>query len=115
MEKINWFQQAEKDAKNIVEDAKKWLKDNTSEDLLLRFEKDENSEPFCLDKTLNERGYFEVDNIRNAIDCICQLENQEETDLALWEGHYSEQEVSDWALSTYKNVLREKIKENLQN
>jgi hypothetical protein len=114
---INWQKRVEEDAANIVEEAKEWLKDNPGEDLLTRFEEEEDSEPFFLHETLDGWGYFvylDKESIKDAIDCLDQLEYWEETDNGLWEGQDYREEINTRAFWTYKNALRDKVREKLQ-
>lgn len=113
----NWLLQVEEDAENIIDDAKEWLKDNPDEDLLTRFEEDEDAEPFYLHEFVDGRGYFiylDSESIKDAIDCLDQLEDWEETDEGLWEGQDFREEINSRAFWTYKNALKEKVKEKLQ-
>jgi hypothetical protein len=116
---IDWFKELEEDTAEMVEDAKAWLKDNPDEDLedlLTRFEEDEDSEPFYLHEFVDGRGYFiylDDESIKEAIDCLSQLGAWEETDSGLWEGQDFREEINSRAFWTYKNALREKVRNKL--
>jgi len=114
----NWRKILEEDAETMVEEAREWLKDNPDEDLLARFEEDEDEEPFYLHETLDNWGYFiylDNESVKDAMDCLSQLEEWEETDSGLWDrlNDYRE-ELNARAFWTYKNALRDKVREKLQ-
>ena len=116
-QQINWYQQLEEDAKNIVDEAKEWAKDNPDVDLLEKFEEDEDDEPFYLHEFIDDSGYFiylDKESLKEYIDLLFQFEEYEEDiDLCNSNGDYR-QSIAELAFYTYKNALRDKIKEKLE-
>jgi len=118
MSSINWIKRVEEDAAEIIEEAKEWSKDNPGENLLERFEEDEDGEPFYLHEFIDGRGYFiylDSESLKDKIDCLNQLKEYEETDSGLWDGMFYKEVLNAAAFWTYKNALRSKVLEGLKN
>ncbi len=125
-EPIDWQNQAKENAKDIFEEQKEEF-DKIIKEQIKRGEKDHNEiydviyQEFDLTNLSCESAdgtfiYNDTDSIKEALDCINELDEYEETDNGLWEGmERVEEQINARATYTLSNAIYHYLEEEIKD